>query len=200
MSGGVRLRPARPDDAAACHAIYAPIVRDTPISFEIEPPSARALAGRIEASTRHPWLVCVQAETLLGYAYAGAHRTRAAYRWSAEVSVYASPERRRRGAARALYGALLRILAFQGFHRALAGITLPNPASVALHEACGFTPVGVYRQVGFKCGAWHDVGWWERALADPALPPREPRDFAEIAQAPEVAEALAAAASGVLSA
>lgn len=193
-----RLRPARSADADACAAIYAPIVRDTPISFEVEPPTPEQMRRRIEASNAaHPWLVCVSDEALLGYAYASPHRARAAYRWSVDVSVYGHPDHRRRGVGSALYRALLAILELQGFHRAYGGITLPNAASVALHEGCGFTPVGVYRRVGYKCGAWQDVGWWERPLAAPSEPPREPRAFAELAGSPEVAAVLARGASRV---
>jgi phosphinothricin acetyltransferase len=99
-----------------------------------------------------------------GFAYGGPHRTRAAYRWSVDVTVYVAEQARGHGVGRALYGALLPALAERGFHAAFAGIALPNPGSVALHEAVGFTPLGVYREVGFKLGRWHDVGWWQRLL------------------------------------
>lgn len=195
------VRPASPRDAEACVAIYAPIVRDTAISFEAEPPTAEQMAERIRAANHdHPWLVCVSGGALLGYAYASAHRARAAYRWSVDVSVYGHPDARRRGVGRGLYEALLAILTLQGFHRVYAGITLPNPASVALHEGCGFTPLCVYRRVGFKCGAWQDVGWWERPLAEPTDPPREPRPFAALRGTPELEAALAGGASQVRSA
>ena len=113
------------------------------------------------------------ATTVLGYAYASRHRDRAAYQWSIDVSVYVRADAHRRGIGRALYAALLRIVTAQGFYRAYAGITLPNASSVGLHEAMGFRPVGVYRAVGYKLGAWHDVGWWDLALAaaGPAPPP-----------------------------
>ena len=193
-----RIRPALPDDAAAVAAIYAPIVRDTPISFEIDPPDAQEMRRRIEATASHtPWLVCTDGDAVAGYAYATRHRERAAYRWSVEVSVYLHESARGRGIGAAVYEALLRILRIQGFHRAFAGITLPNPASVRLHESADFTPLGVYRSVGFKCGAWHDVGWWERGLAEPAQPPEEPIPFAEIAESAPVAAALADAAAHV---
>lgn len=194
---GVVLRPATSDDAAACAALYAPFVRDTAISFEIEPPTPGEMERRIRAARDHPWLLCRAGETLLGYAYASPHRARPAYRWSVDVSVYGNPEHRRRGVGGALYGALLEILALQGFQRAFAGITLPNPASVALHESCGFTPLGVYRRVGFKRGAWQDVGWWERDLHAASDAPAEPRSFAEIAESPPVEAALTRAAARV---
>lgn len=148
------------------------------VSFETVPPDAAAMAERVRVTLeRHPWLVCERAGRVVGYAYAGPQRARPAYRWNAEVSAYVAADALRRGVGRALYGELLRILAGQGFHNAYAGITLPNPASVGLHEALGFCPVGVYRRVGFKRGAWHDVGWWHRELHPPTPDPPEPVPF-----------------------
>jgi phosphinothricin acetyltransferase len=169
------IREVRPSDAAQIAAIYAPYVRDTPISFEVVPPTAAEIGERVRAlAASYPWLVCADGDALLGYAYAGRHRERAAYSWSVDVSVYIRGDWHRRGIGRALYTALLPIVAAQGFCNAYGGITLPNPSSVGLHEAMGFEPVGVYRAVGYKLGAWHDVGWWELALparpANPAAP------------------------------
>jgi phosphinothricin acetyltransferase len=126
-----------------------------------------------------PWLVAERDGGVTGYAYASPHRARAAYRWGADVSVYLDERERGRGSGRALYGALLPVLRDLGYTGAYAGITLPNPASVALHESMGFSLVGVYRRVGYKLGGWHDVGWWQLVLADP-LPevPAEPREWA----------------------
>lgn len=101
---------------------------------------------------------------MAGYAYAGLHRSRAAYRWAADVSVYVSPAHHRTGVGRELYEALFDTLRNQGVRVVCAGVTLPNEASVGLHEAMGFTPVGVYRNIGWKLGQWHDVGWWQLAL------------------------------------
>ena len=153
--------------AAAWAAIYAPYVRDTPISLEETPPSATELARRIISITQtHCWLVAHDGETLVGYAYATRHRERACYRWATDVAVYVEPAHQRRGAARALYETLFGRLTEQGFRIACAGITLPNAASVGLHESLGFEPVGVYRRIGWKLGAWHDVGWWQLHLGD----------------------------------
>jgi phosphinothricin acetyltransferase len=186
-----RLRPAQPGDAHAVAGIYAPIVRDTPISFEVIPPDADEMRRRIERiGPVTPWLACETPQGFAGYAYATAHRDRAAYRFSVDVTVYVHERFRGRGVGAALYGALLPILRLQGYHRAYAGITLPNPASVRLHESVGFTALAVYREVGWKCGAWHDVGWWERALSVPPGPPLETRRFDAIAGSPEVARAL----------
>jgi len=163
-------------DAAGCAAIYAPFVRDTAISLEGHPPDAAEFSRRIDSiSAQHPWLVAEDEGALAGYAYGSAHRERAGYRWAAEVAVYVGEGHRRRGVGRALYGALLELLRRQGLQIACAGITLPNDASVALHEACGFEPVGIYRRIGWKAGSWHDVGWWQLRLLRPRDgPPPEP--------------------------
>ena len=170
-----RIRLARPEDAAAIAAIYGPIVRDTAISFEAEPPDETQVRARIAKTLqRHPWLVLERSGGVAGYAYAGAHRERAAYQWSVDVSCYVHPAHHRTGAGRALYGALFRVLQAQGFHSAYAGIALPNEPSVALHRAVGFEPVGTYREVGFKLGQWRDVAWWWRRLQDAATVPAPP--------------------------
>ncbi|QPF88178.1 N-acetyltransferase family protein [Bradyrhizobium genosp. L] len=161
------IRTARTTDAHDIHAIYAPIVTTTAISFEIEPPSVAQLEDRIRGTlTRFPYLVCVTDEKVLGFAYAGAHRERAAYRWSVDVTVYVGEEARRSGVGRSLYGSLIRILQRQRFHAAFAGITLPNEGSVSLHKSLGFQLLGIYEEVGFKFGRWHSVSWWRRALSD----------------------------------
>ena len=163
----VRIRSAITADAPAIQAIYAPIVRDTVISFETEIPTVQEIAQRIDDTlSTHPYLVAEIDGVVAGYAYASQHRSRPAYRWSADVTVYVAAEARRSGLGRALYGRLLPMLTEQQFHAAFAGIALPNPASVGLHEAMGFTPVGVYREVGYKFGRWCDVGWWQRLLKD----------------------------------
>ena len=171
--------------------IYAPLVRDTPTSFELAPPSAEEMGRRISECLGHaPWLVCERGCRVLGYAYAGRHRQRPAYRWSVEVSVYVSADARGAGVGRALYTSLLAALRLQGFYNAYAGITLPNAPSVGLHEALGFEPVGVYRRAGYKLGAWHDVGWWQLALKAPADEPAEPRSLSEVCETAEWLEAL----------
>jgi phosphinothricin acetyltransferase len=165
----VLIRDAVPlRDASACAAIYEPYVRTTAISFEDQAPTAEQLGERIERFQQsHQWLVAEDDGQVVGYAYGCPHRERAAYRWAADVSVYVERQRQRRGYGRALYRELLTLLAGQGFYIACAGITLPNEASVALHEALGFTPVGVYRRIGYKLGSWWDVGWWQLAMREP---------------------------------
>ena len=163
------VRDASPADAAACAAIYAPYVTDTAISFEAEPPGDTEMAGRIAASAeRHAWLVGEEDGRVVGYAYGGPFRARAAYRFATEVSVYLEAGRRGTGAGRTLYDALLERLAGLGFTEAVAAMTLPNEASAGLHRAMGFETVGTFRRVGHKFGVWHDVEWLQRPLAPPA--------------------------------
>jgi L-amino acid N-acyltransferase YncA len=170
------IRDACERDAAACAAIYAPYVTGTAISFELQPPPAAAMASRIAAALRtHAWLVAEDGGRVVGYAYGGPHQSRPAYRWSCEVSVYLEPGRRRTGAGRALYQALLDRLSHRGYRTAVAGITLPNEASLGLHRALGFEPIGTYRRIGWKHGSWHDVAWTQRAIGDGPDPPAEPR-------------------------
>ncbi len=161
----VTIRAAGPGDAEAIAAIYAPLVEKTIISFEERPPSAAEMAERIRQVQRdHPYLVAERDGVVLGYAYAGPHRARPAYRHSVDVTAYVAESARGKGVGRQLYEALLTELARRGFHAAFAGIALPNPASVALHEAVGFRHLGTYREVGRKFDQWHDVGWWQRLL------------------------------------
>jgi phosphinothricin acetyltransferase len=187
------LRPAERRDAEHITSIYAPIVRDTAISFEVDPPSSDMIANRVEATQqRYPWLVAIREETVLGYAYASEHRQRAAYRWSVDVTAYVAQIARRQGVGRKLYLALIAVLRAQGFRSAFAGITLPNQASVGLHEAVGFAQLCVYKDVGFKLGAWRDVGWWSLALSKSAEPPIEPIDFETFRQGPAFTPLLSA--------
>jgi L-amino acid N-acyltransferase YncA len=171
----IEIRPATDRDAAAIAEIYAPFVESSATSFETEAPSADEIGRRvIETMATYPWLVCVVNDDVAGYAYATRHRVRAAYQWSVETSVYVREVYRRAGVGRGLYTSLFAILAAQGFVNAYAGITLPNARSVALHESMGFLPIGIYRSIGFKTGAWHDVGWWHLLLrahpSDPQAP------------------------------
>jgi L-amino acid N-acyltransferase YncA len=162
----MRIRAAEAArDAAPCAAIYAPFVEGSAVSFEYSAPTAEEFGRRIERySTTHAWLVAEDTDRVVGFAYATPHRERAAYRWATEVSIYVDPADQRRGAGRALYRELFEVLGGQGYRIALAGIALPNEASVAMHESLGFEPIGIYRRIGFKDGAWHDVGWWQRPL------------------------------------
>ena len=168
------VRDASPQDGAACAAIYAPYVTGTAVTFEAHPPSPAEMAERIAtALDGHAWVVLEDAGRVVGYAYGARFHPRAAYRWACEVSVYLELGRRRTGGGRVLYDALLPRLIDRGFRIAVAGMTLPNDASVGLHAAMGFEPVGTFRRIGFKLGAWHDVAWTQRVLVGGEDPPRE---------------------------
>jgi phosphinothricin acetyltransferase len=170
------IRDADPAlDAGACAAVYEPFVTDSAISFEETPPDAAEFANRIERITRrHPWLVAELDGEVVGFAYGSPHRERAAYRWAADVSVYLAAKAHRRGIGRELYQTLFELLKRQGLQTLCAGITLPNEASVGLHEALGFRRIGVYRRIGFKRGCWRDVGWWQLELLPANSPRSEP--------------------------
>jgi L-amino acid N-acyltransferase YncA len=212
----VIVRVADPDrDAAAVAEIYRPSVEGSVTSFELIPPDGEEMARRIRAVLpRTPWLVAVATPdrpssgtgtvpalapdrpadgSVVGYAYATRHRERPAYRWSVETSVYVREGWQGRGIGRALYDALFAVLRVLGFANAFAGVTLPNAASVALHEAMGMRPVGVYQRSGWKSGAWHDTAWFGLRLADPALTstgePEEPRTLLDLGPE-ELAKAL----------
>jgi L-amino acid N-acyltransferase YncA len=161
----MKIRRASAEDAEVCAAIYAPYVTDSWVSFEDSAPDSAEMARRIaEYGASHGWLIAEHEGQVSGYAYASPHRARGAYRTSCDVAVYVGPGSVRRGIGRALYAELLPAMKAKGLHAAFAGIALPNEASIALHEACGFTPVGIYREVGWKLGGWRDVGWWQRLL------------------------------------
>jgi L-amino acid N-acyltransferase YncA len=152
----------RQGDAAACAAIYGPYVSDSVVSFEARPPTVEEMAGRINAA--YAWVLAEHEGLRLGYAYASPHRERAAYRWAADVAVYIDPAHHRSGVGRALYARLFEQLRTIGLWTLCAGITQPNDASNGLHRAMGFVPVGTYRRIGWKAGAWHDVQWWQLDL------------------------------------
>ncbi len=181
-----QIRLARVGDAAEITAIYAPVVASTAISFELEPPTEVVIAERITHTLPvYPWLISEDAGAIAGYTYASPHRSRAAYQWSADVSVYIHENWRGQGIGRALYTTLFALLRAQGYANVYAGIALPNPGSIALHEAMGMMPVGIYRHVGYKLGAWHDVGWWEGALQVPPEPPAPPQPLTTLSTSPE---------------
>ncbi len=178
----MRIRTATPADAEAIAAIYAPIVTDTAISFELEAPSVAEMRRRIAATLPQlPWLVGVdeggeseQHARICGHVYASPFRERAAYQWAVEVTAYVRSDCRSTGVGRRLYTRLFEVLTALGYFQVVAGITLPNAASVGLHEALGFEAVARYRNVGHKQGVWRDVGHWQKALQplrDP-LPPQ----------------------------
>ena len=168
------MRRARRVDAERCLQIYSPYVRDTVISLEEDPPSLTEMQERLSISLEtHDWLVLEGPHGVVGFAYGSQYRSRAAYRWACEVSVYVEGGHQRAGAGRLLYGELFASLVDRGYLTALAGMTLPNAASEGLHRALGFEPVGTWRRIGWKFGAWHDVLWMQRHLAPLTEPPEE---------------------------
>jgi L-amino acid N-acyltransferase YncA len=170
------IRLATASDSGAIASIYRPYCEGSAVSFEQVAPNAVEIARRIAATlTQRPWIVLEDAGAVVGYAYAGPHNERWAYRWSVNTAIYISSTHQRRGAGRALYVTLFSLLRHLGYYRAVAGITMPNPASVGLHKAMGFELVGVYRDIGYKLGAWRDVGWYEAEIQPLVAEPQEPR-------------------------
>ncbi|RDS85609.1 GNAT family N-acetyltransferase [Dyella psychrodurans] len=185
------IRIARAEDAAAVHAIYAPAVTDSAITFETELPGAEAMRQRILTRLHHyPWLVWEEDGQVLAYAYATRFRERAAYDWIAETSIYVHADARRRGIARRLYGVLLDVMALQGINQAVGVITMPGEVSVALHESMGFTPAGIWRKAGYKSGRWWDVGVWQKELQAPENPPAPLAAFSSLIESRELRECL----------
>ncbi len=175
-----QLRLAVTDDAQDIQQIYAPIVRDTFISFEEVIPDTAEIERRIQATLQqYPYLVCDIDGQIAGYCYASAFRSRAAYQWTTETTVYVHPDFHRRGIAFAMYTALLDILRGQGYHNAIGVIALPNDASVNLHEKFGFEKIGVLQNMGYKLAGWRDTGWWQLELAPmpPSPAPPTPIDI-----------------------
>ena len=192
MNPALLIRPAQEGDAAAVAAVYAPYVDSTAVSFEAEAPTAAIMAQRIGATLdTHPWLVAERDGEVVGFAYAGKHSQRAAYRWTVDVTVYVHEQERRSGVGRRLYATLLATLQGQGFRSAFAEIVVPNPGSTRLHEAMEFSRVGTHRDVGFKLGRWHDIEYWRLGLSDGAGPPSEPLAFADFRTTPAFADILA---------
>lgn len=162
----ILIRAAAPEDAGAIARIYNPYVLESVITFEEETVAPADMAQRIEEARAAalPWLVAVAAGAVVGYAYASKWKGRCAYRYSVESTVYLEPGWHGRGLGTRLYAALIERLRGQGFHAVLAGIALPNEASVRLHEKLGFRKVAHFPEVGFKLGRWIDVGYWQAML------------------------------------
>jgi L-amino acid N-acyltransferase YncA len=191
VSARVDLGIARAEDAAAIRAIYAPYVNRTVASFETEAPDAATMAQRItRVLAMHPWLVAIVDDEIAGYAYASPHRERAAYRWSVDTTAYVAERFHHRGIGKRLYTALCTLLKKQNIVNAFGIITLPNAASVALHESLGFVRGATEICVGHKFGAWHDVGMWQKRLCADASEPVEPVPFGKL-HASFVTEVLA---------
>ncbi len=181
MKNNFSIRLIRDSDVAAVLDIYKPYVLDTAISFEYDPPSEQEFFERIKTiASEYPWLVCLEGEKIVGYAYASRHRARTAYDWSAESTVYMLEVHQRRGLARILYETVFEILRLQGFFNVYAGITLPNEKSVGFHRALGFKEIGTYKNIGYKFGQWHDTYWVQLSLAEHIQAPSFPKKMNEI--------------------
>jgi phosphinothricin acetyltransferase len=186
----IEFRIADTNDADGILAIYAPYCESSTVTFETVAPTREQMTERISRIiTTYPWLVATANGDVIGYVYASRFRERAAYVWTAEVAVYVDTKRHKRGLGRALYTSLFSILRAQGFAKAIAGITMPNPASIALHEKMGFLQTGNFPGVGYK-DAWLDVGWWQFTLRPETDDPPEPVSFATIRDSQAVADAL----------
>jgi L-amino acid N-acyltransferase YncA len=177
----IEIRLATADDAPGILDIYSPCILSSAISFETRVPSAEDISARVQTCLqKYPWIVCSVDNRIAGYVYASKHRERAAYQWTCECSVYVHDDFKGKGIAKALYKLLFRILELQGFRNVYAGITLPNEASVKLHEKCGFKQFAVYENIGYKFGRWHSVGWWKLQINDYDLNPPPPLNISEL--------------------
>lgn len=181
MENAFKIRLVERGDTARILEIYAYYVTNTIISFEYEPPSEAEFAERIQdATAEFPWLVCLQNEKIIGYAYAHKHRFRSAYQWSPESSVYIDPDFHTRGIGRILYETLFAVLRLQGYFNVYAGVGLPNEKSVGFHRALGFEEIGIFKKVGYKHGNWHDTHWFQLHLAPHITEPPAPKIIGEI--------------------
>lgn len=192
----MEIRIATEDDAAETLAVYSQYIGTT-ITFEYDPPSVGEFARRIRDTVKdYPFLACVEAGRLCGYAYAHRLAERAAYRWGAELSVYLDSGVTSRGIGGTLYRALTDLLKLQGIRTVYGCVTFPNPRSERLHEKQRFRRIGTLRRAGFKCGAWHDVTWFEKEIAAYDVPPPEPVPFSRLA--PEQIRGILAGYSAAL--
>ncbi|MGE4549513.1 MAG: N-acetyltransferase family protein [Intestinibacillus sp.] len=194
----ITIKPATAEDAAGMLALYAPYVEHTTVSSEYEAPSLAEFTGRIETYTRQtPWLVCRIAGEVAGYGYASPHRSRAAYQWSVETSIYVAERFHRHGVARALYTALFELLTRQGYYNIFVGITSPNERSVKFHSAMGFVISGAYQNSMYKFGEWRDVIWMAKSLRPHEGAPHPTLPFPELAELPFVQNILGWAAAAI---
>jgi phosphinothricin acetyltransferase len=191
MNDTYTIRLAEKKDYAAILEIYTPFITDTAITFDCDVQSVEEFSKKIdETMLRFPWLVCELNNEVVGYAYASKHRDRSAYQWSVESSVYVSPGLHQKGVGRSLYAVLFELLSMQDVINVYAGITLPNTKSERFHEAIGFQTIGVYKNIGYKLGRWHDVKWMELSLSQHPIPPRTPIYFSAIRESDRCKSAL----------
>jgi len=179
----MEIRLVSPSDATQIREIYAPIVRETATSFEYDVPTVGEIAGRITKTLQqYPWIVCEIDGKVAGYTYGSSFRSRTAYQWTTEVTAYIHPKFHRRGIGRGLYTSLFAILRKQGYFNAISVITLPNDASVGLHESLGFEKIGVFMNMGYKHEDWHHTGWWQLELCPMQVNPSPPLAISQLAQ------------------
>lgn len=177
----IEVRLATINDTRQIREIYAPSILGAATSFETEVPSAEEMQSRIETILKkYPWIVCAVDEKIAGYVYASKHRDREAYQWSCECSIYMNNDFKGKGIGKELYQLLFQILKLQGFRNVYAGISLPNEASVHIHEKCGFKHFATYENIGYKFGNWHTVGWWKLQINDYDLQPPPPLKLSEL--------------------
>lgn len=181
MKNPMLIRLAKTEDAKDMLEIYGPIVLETATSFEVDIPSSNEFEQRILTyGQKAPWLVAEIGGKVVGYAYATDHRSRKAYQWNQEVTVYVHHDFRKQGIARKLYLLLLDMLQFMGFCKAIAVITLPNDASIGFHRSLGFRHIGEMKNIGFKLGKWHSTSWWDIDLHEGNQPPRQIQPLADV--------------------
>lgn len=175
MNKKISIRLIRKTDAAAALAVYRPYVQNSVITFDYEVPSLEEFSEKIRTITaEYPWLVCEYEGKIAGYAYGSRHRSKAAYQWSPESTIYVAEEFHGTGIARLLYKTVFEILLLQRFVNVFAGVTLPNPASENFHRSLGFTEIGVFKNIGYKLGKWNDVRWFQLQLSEWKTEPGEP--------------------------
>ena len=185
------IRFATIEDAEAILAIYAEYIINTGVTFEIEVPTIEEFRERMRRITEQfPWLVCEIDGEIAGYAYGSKHGERAAYRWSADLSVYIDEKFHRRGIASALYRAVMELLRLQGYYTVYAGVSTPNEKSEAFHGAFGFRNLGEFKNVGYKLGMWRGVAWYEMPLSEYVAEPAETTAIGELRKQTDCAELL----------
>lgn len=181
MGNQYSMRLITESDAEDVLKIYSYYVLESVISFEYVAPSQEDFLQRITTiSAQYPWLVFLSGNRIIGYAYASSHRQRTAYQWSCESSVYLLPQFHGKGIARILYRTLFSLLRLQGYFNVYAGVSLPNKKSVDFHRSFGFGEVGVFKEIGYKFGEWHDVQWFQFELQQHIYHPPSPRSMQSI--------------------
>jgi len=186
MNNYFKIRLISETDTQTVLDIYKYYVDNTIISFEYDAPTLEEFTERIKTNTqKYPWLVCICDNKVIGFAYGSTHRYRTAYQWSPESTIYLAPDFHKKGIGRVLYKTLFSILKLQGYYNVFAGVALPNEKSVEFHKALGFEEIGIFKNVGYKHGNWHDTHWFQLKLQDTNLKPVTPKLLEEITSTKE---------------